>query len=84
MKPTTEQLAEALDTACNLLALSGPVQTMKGTWVCDNCGCDELIPDDFGRPDNHSADCDMPLPFAIRDEYQRAQERAKLAEEVGR
>ena len=81
-----DHLAEALDTACNLLAVVGSVPSIRNGitfLVCGNCGTDW----DSGDPGNSAAhfhDCDMPDVFRVRDEHRAAAERVKLNEEVNR
>lgn len=79
----TDDLFEQLDSACGMLETVGKVKDnpYMGS-VCENC-CGEIIhPEDFGDPDNHTDECDIPDIFATRDRIRREREAAKLAAEL--
>lgn len=84
------KLADALDTACNMLETVGSValtfravgcKAGKTRIACENCGNDWDY-DNPGNPDAHDAACDIPDVFRVRDEWKAAQERKRLEAEL--
>ena len=84
LRAENAKLADALDTACNLLECHAARHDDHGyPATCDNCGGEVLNQGDFGDPVNHTSCCDLPEVFAVRDEWKAKQERANLAGEEG-
>jgi hypothetical protein len=78
LKAENAALFDAIDTACNLLQMVGEVWSKDGCFNCEY----EWLYHDFGHPDNHSTQCDIPTVFAKRDQVRRGIEREKLKKEV--
>ena len=81
MTDLEKELFDKLDTACNLLAVVGAMQwTMDSEPECRNCCCETVETDNFGNEANHSAACDVPTVFALRDKIRARMDAAKRAE----
>ena len=82
LKAENAELFDKLDTACNLLETVGSVTFLNRRPVmtkCENCHYEQCH-EDFGNDINHSAACDVPTVFALRDKIRARMDAAKRAE----